>query len=62
VVERIRERGIAVVLVEHNLRLVRRAAHRVLVLAAGRPVAEGTVAEVAESEVVRQAYLGSQRL
>jgi branched-chain amino acid transport system permease protein len=62
VVDRIRGRGIAVLLVEHNLRLVRRAADRVLVLAAGRPVAEGSVAEVADNPVVRQAYLGSQRL
>jgi branched-chain amino acid transport system permease protein len=62
VVEKIRERGIAVLLVEHNLRLVRRAADRVLVLAAGRPVAEGSVAEIADSQVVRRAYLGSQRL
>jgi branched-chain amino acid transport system permease protein len=62
VVETIRARGIAVLLVEHNLRLVRRAADRVLVLAAGRPVAEGSVAEVADSEIVRRAYLGSQRL
>jgi branched-chain amino acid transport system permease protein len=62
VVARIRDRGIAVLLVEHNLRLVRRAADRVLVLAAGRAVAEGSVAEVADSEVVRRAYLGTQRL
>ena len=62
VVARIRVRGIAVLLVEHNLRLVRLAADRVLVLAAGRAVAEGSVAEVAASDVVRQAYLGTQRL
>ena len=62
VVDRVRLRGIAVLLVEHNLRVVRRAADRVIVLAAGRPVAEGSVSEVADSEVVRQAYLGSQRL
>jgi branched-chain amino acid transport system permease protein len=62
VVERIQQLGVAVLLVEHNLRLVRRAADRVVVLAAGRQVAEGSVAEVADSAVVRQAYLGSQRL
>jgi branched-chain amino acid transport system permease protein len=62
VVDRVRLRGIAMLLVEHNLRVVRRAADRVIVLAAGRPVAEGSVAEVADSDVVRQAYLGSQRL
>jgi branched-chain amino acid transport system ATP-binding protein len=62
VVGRIRSSGIAVLLVEHNLRLVRLAADRVLVLAAGRSVAEGSVAEIAGSDVVRQAYLGTQRL
>jgi branched-chain amino acid transport system ATP-binding protein len=62
VVVRIRARGIAVLLVEHNLRLVRLAADRVLVLAAGRSVAEGSVAEIADSDVVRRAYLGTQRL
>ncbi len=62
VVQRIRGRGIALLLVEHNLRLVRRAADRVIVLASGRAVAEGSVAEVAESEAVREAYLGTQRL
>jgi branched-chain amino acid transport system permease protein len=62
VVGRIRARGTAVLLVEHNLRLVRLVADRVLVLAAGRSVAEGSVAEVAASDAVRRAYLGTQRL
>jgi branched-chain amino acid transport system permease protein len=62
VVERIRRRGLALLVVEHNLRLVRRVADRVVVLAAGSPVAEGSVAEVAASGVVQDAYLGGQRL
>ncbi len=62
VVDRIRERGVAVLVVEHNLRLVRRVADRVVVLAAGTVLAEGSVAEVAASGVVQQAYLGTQRL
>ena len=61
-IERIRERGIAVLVVEHNLGLVRRVADRVLVLGAGTVVAEGSVAEVAASGVVQQAYLGTARL
>ena len=60
--ERIRERGVAVLVVEHNLRLVRRVADRVLVLGAGTVLAEGSAAEVASSGVVRQAYLGTARL
>jgi branched-chain amino acid transport system permease protein len=61
-VERIRERGVAVLVVEHNLRLVRRVADRVLVLRAGAIVAEGSAAEVAASSVVQEAYLGKARL
>ncbi len=62
VVDRIRARGVAVLVVEHNLPLVRRVADRVVVLAAGTVLAEGSVAEVAASGVVQQAYLGTQRL
>jgi branched-chain amino acid transport system permease protein len=62
VVDRIRRRGVAVLVVEHNLRLVRRVADRVVVLAAGTVLAEGSVAEVAASGAVQQAYLGTQRL
>ena len=54
VVDRIRERGVALLVVEHNLRLVRRVADRVVVLAAGATVAEGSVAEVAASGVVQR--------
>ena len=61
-VERIRGRGVAILVVEHNLRLVRRVADRVLVLAAGSIVAEGSVTEVAASGVVQEAYLGTARL
>jgi branched-chain amino acid transport system permease protein len=61
-IERARQRGVAVLVVEHNLRLVRRVADRVLVLAAGNVVAEGSVSEIAASPVVQEAYLGTARL
>jgi branched-chain amino acid transport system permease protein len=61
-IDRAREQGVAVLVVEHNLRLVRRVADRVLVLAAGNVVAEGPVAAIAASGVVQQAYLGTARL
>jgi branched-chain amino acid transport system permease protein len=61
-IDRIRERGVAVLVVEHNLGLVRRVADRVIVLAAGSTVAEGSVAEVAASGIVQEAYLGTARL
>jgi branched-chain amino acid transport system permease protein len=53
--------GLTIVLVEHNLRLVRRVADRVTVLEAGRTIAEGTVDDIVEDENVLRAYLGGRR-
>jgi branched-chain amino acid transport system ATP-binding protein/branched-chain amino acid transport system permease protein len=61
VLERLAARGMALLLVEHNLRLVRRVASTVTVLDAGRVIAEGAPAEVAERPEVRLAYLGLSR-
>jgi branched-chain amino acid transport system ATP-binding protein/branched-chain amino acid transport system permease protein len=54
--------GTTLVVVEHNLRLVRTLARRVTVLDAGRVIAEGSPNEVASNPAVREAYLGSARL
>ncbi|MDQ2984742.1 MAG: ATP-binding cassette domain-containing protein, partial [Actinomycetota bacterium] len=56
------EQGVAVLVVDHNLRLVRAIAEHVFVLAEGRIVAAGSVDTVAEDPFVREAYLGRQRL
>jgi ABC-type branched-subunit amino acid transport system ATPase component/ABC-type branched-subunit amino acid transport system permease subunit len=61
IVRALRASGLAIVLVEHNLRLVRRVADRVTVLEAGRTIATGTVGEVARDEAVLSAYLGRGR-
>jgi branched-chain amino acid transport system permease protein len=50
--------GIAVLAVEHNLRLVRRMAAHVVVLDAGRVIAAGTPEAIAADPLVREAYLG----
>ena len=55
-------KGSALLLIEHNLRFVRRVADQVTVLEAGRQIASGTLAEVAANEAVRVAYLGRQTL
>ncbi|MFL5926756.1 MAG: hypothetical protein ACJ77E_07460 [Gaiellaceae bacterium] len=49
-------------MVEHNLGVVRRLADRVLVLDAGRVIADGPPDVVAADDRVRAAYLGAQRL
>jgi branched-chain amino acid transport system permease protein len=50
--------GVAVLAVEHNLRLVRRVASHVVVLDAGRVIAAGPPAVIAADPLVREAYLG----
>ena len=57
---RVAEKGIAVVLVEHDMKLVMKISHRILVLDRGRFLAEGTPAEVRENPAVHQAYLGNR--
>jgi branched-chain amino acid transport system permease protein len=60
--DELRASGLALLVIEHNLRFVRRVADQVTVLEAGRKIASGTLAEVAADEDVRTAYLGRQRL
>jgi branched-chain amino acid transport system permease protein len=54
----LRDSGLALLVIEHNLRFVGRVADAVTVLEAGRSIASGTLAEVAADERVRAAYLG----
>jgi ABC-type branched-subunit amino acid transport system ATPase component len=62
VIRQLRSEGVAVVLVEHNLRLVHLLADRVTVLDAGRVVAEGTPDEISRDHAVIEAYLGPRGL
>jgi branched-chain amino acid transport system ATP-binding protein len=57
-VRRIADTGVAVVLVEHDMKLVMRISDRVLVLDRGRPLAEGPPHVVRENPAVIEAYLG----
>jgi branched-chain amino acid transport system ATP-binding protein len=59
-IQTIKEQGDrTVLLVEHKLEVVRSLADRILVLDDGALVADGDPATVMNSEVVRQAYLGT---
>lgn len=59
VIERFREDGCAVLLIEHNLQAVEETSNRVVVMATGKVIAEGTLASVRGSEAVVSAYLGA---
>jgi len=50
--------GVAVMLVEHDMRLVMNVSDRIHVLANGRTLAEGTAAQVRADPAVIEAYLG----
>ena len=57
-IKRIRDLGITVVLVEHDMELVMDICDRIVVLNLGRKLAEGTPREIQESSAVIAAYLG----
>jgi branched-chain amino acid transport system ATP-binding protein len=54
-----RDQKLTIVLIEHDMRVVFNLADRVMVLAEGAPLAEGTPQEIAANELVQAAYLGT---
>ena len=61
-INRIRESGVSILLVEHNMKVIMGLCDRIVVLSFGTKIAEGTPAEISNNQEVQEAYLGGSSL
>lgn len=60
IVHHLRDRGIGVLITDHNVRETLALCERAYILAEGSVIAEGAPDELLENEIVRKVYLGEQ--
>lgn len=60
IIEKLRQEGKTIIMIEHRLKELFRIADRIVVLNFGEKIAEGTSDEVMESDAVKKAYLGAE--
>jgi len=60
-IRQLRDRGITLVVVEHDMKAVMSLCDRIVVLNYGRKIAEGLPGEIRENRSVIEAYLGQEK-
>jgi branched-chain amino acid transport system ATP-binding protein len=60
-IQKIRESGVSILLVEHNMRVIMSVCDRLVVLNFGMKLTEGVPVEVVSNKDVQKAYLGGRR-
>jgi ABC-type branched-subunit amino acid transport system ATPase component len=60
IIEKLRQQGKTIIMIEHRLKELFRIADRVIVLNFGQKIADGNVTDVIESQEVKNAYLGTE--
>jgi ABC-type branched-subunit amino acid transport system ATPase component/ABC-type branched-subunit amino acid transport system permease subunit len=59
IIEKLKARGAAVVIVDHNIEFILSVSDRILVMESGAPISLGSPAEVLADQHVQRAYLGA---
>ena len=60
IIEKLRQQGKTIIMIEHRLKELFRIADRIIALNYGQKIADGQAADVMESQEVKSAYLGSE--
>jgi branched-chain amino acid transport system ATP-binding protein len=60
IIEKLRQEGKTIIMIEHRLKELFRIADRILVLNYGTKIAEGAAEQVMENDAVKNAYLGTE--
>jgi branched-chain amino acid transport system ATP-binding protein len=58
-IERLREKGVTLIVIEHNMQVLMSLADRILALHLGRKIAEGAPAQIRNDRQVIESYLGA---
>lgn len=61
-IRKVRDSGVTILLVEHNMKAVMGLADKITVMNFGEKIAEGLPEEIADNELVIEAYLGREEL